>query len=98
MLAIDKHYRLMWIIEVSGRDRNLINLLRRPEYQSSLSRVKGAEHLPTFARIEVAQTMSPVNVLHIGVENNRAKFTDPLRFHVRYECLQDLQDGTCAPQ
>jgi len=36
--------------------------------------------------------MSPINVLHVGVLNNRAPFTDPLKFAVRYECLQDLQD------
>ena len=38
-------------------------------------------------------TMSPINILYVGVENNQAPFRDPLRFSVRYECLQDLKEG-----
>jgi hypothetical protein len=37
--------------------------------------------------------MSPINILYVGVENNQAPFRDPLRFSVRYECLQDLKEG-----
>lgn len=37
--------------------------------------------------------MSIVSLLNVSVLNNPAKFTDPYKFEITFECLEPLKEG-----
>jgi len=39
--------------------------------------------------------MAMINVVNMVVLDNPTQFTNPFRFEITFECLQQLEDGTC---
>jgi hypothetical protein len=40
--------------------------------------------------------MSLVSLLNVQVLNNPAKFTEPYKFEISFECLEELKNGKCV--